>query len=51
MENAMKGLKSVVTTLAYLLIKYKIIELVTGIVIPNTFMKEIFGIAMVVAKD
>ena len=50
MGNAMKGLKNVVSTLAYLLIKYIIIELVTGNVIPNTFMKETFGIAMVVAK-
>ena len=50
MGNAMKGLKNVVSTLAYLLIKYIIIELVTRNVIPNTFMKETFGIAMVVAK-
>ena len=46
MGNAMKGLKNAETLLAYLLIKYRIIELVTIVVITRQLIIEISGHVM-----
>ena len=46
MGNALKGLKNVAPMLAYLLIKYRTIELVIIGVILSTVMIDIIGIVM-----